>query len=191
MDKMKDKIKSIIEESIGVKEDVIKLQLDVIQKATETVISALKAGGKVVLFGNGGSAADSQHIAAELVGRFSKERKGLPAFALTTNTSILTAIGNDYSYSKIFARQLDALADKKDVAIGISTSGKAANVIEAIELANKKGITTIALTGGDGGELAKVAKISVIVPSKSTPRIQEAHITIGHIICQLIEDELF
>lgn len=188
---MKDKIKSIIEESIGVKEDVIKSQLDVIQKATEAVISALKAGGKVVLFGNGGSAADSQHIAAELVGRFSKERKGLPAIALTTNTSVLTAIGNDYSYSKIFARQLDALADKKDVAIGISTSGKAANVIEAIELANKKGITTIALTGGDGGELAKVARISVIIPSKSTPRIQEAHITIGHIICQLIEDELF
>lgn len=188
---MKDKIKDIIEESIKVKKGVIKSQLSAIRKAAGIIISALRAGGKVILFGNGGSAADCQHIAAELVGRFLKERKGLPAIALTTNTSILTAIGNDYSYSKIFARQLDALANRKDVAIGISTSGKAANVIEAIELANKKGITTIALTGGDGGELAKIAKISIIVPSKFTPRIQEAHVTIGHIICQLVEDELF
>lgn len=191
MDKMKDKIKDIIEESIGVKKDVIKSQLDAIEKATSAIISTLRAQGKVILFGNGGSAADSQHIAAELVGKFLKERKALPAIALTTNTSILTAIGNDYSYAQIFARQLDALAEKKDIAIGISTSGKAANVIEAIELANRKGITTIALTGGDGGGLAKIAKISIIVPSKVTPRIQEAHITIGHIICQLVEDELF
>lgn len=191
MDKMKDKIKDIIEESIGVKKDVIKSQLDAIEKATSAIISTLRAQGKVILFGNGGSAADSQHIAAELVGKFLKERKALPAIALTTNTSILTAIGNDYSYAQTFARQLDALAEKRDIAIGISTSGKAANVIEAMELANRKGITTIALTGGDGGGLAKIAKISIIVPSKVTPRIQEAHITIGHIICQLVEDELF
>lgn len=188
---MKDKIKDIIEESIGVKKDVIKSQLDAIEKATSAIISTLRVQGKVILFGNGGSAADSQHIAAELVGKFLKERKALPAIALTTNTSILTAIGNDYSYAQTFARQLDALAEKKDIVIGISTSGKAANVIEAIELANRKGITTIALTGGDGGGLAKIAKISIIVPSKITPRIQEAHITIGHIICQLVEDELF
>lgn len=191
MDKMKDKIKNIIEESIGVKKDLIKSQLDAIGKATSAIISTLRVQGKVILFGNGGSAADSQHIAAELVGKFLKERKALPAIALTTNTSILTAIGNDYSYAQTFARQLDALAEKKDIAIGISTSGKAANVIEAIELANRKGITTIALTGGDGGGLAKIAKISIIVPSEVTPRIQEAHITIGHIICQLVEDELF
>lgn len=191
MDKMKDKIKDIIEESIGVKKDVIKSQLDAIEKATSAIISTLRVRGKVILFGNGGSAADSQHIAAELVGKFLKERKALPAIALTTNTSILTAIGNDYSYAQTFARQLDALAEKKDIAIGISTSGKAANVIEAIKLANRKDITTIALTGGDGGGLAKIAKISIIVPSKVTPRIQEAHITIGHIICQLVEDELF
>lgn len=188
---MKDKIKNIIDESIAVKKGVINSQLEVIQKAVAAIIRTLKAGGKVILFGNGGSAADSQHIAAELVGRFLKERRGLPAIALTTNTSILTAIGNDYSYALTFVRQLDALAEKKDIAIGISTSGKAANVIEAINLANKKGLTTIALTGGDGGRLAKIAKIAVIIPSKSTPRIQEAHITIGHIICQLVEEELF
>lgn len=188
---MKKKIEEIIEESIAVKKDLIKSQLDSIQKAAEVMINALKTGGKIIIFGNGGSAADSQHIAAELVGRFLKERKGLPAIALTTNTSILTAIANDYSYNQIFSRQVDAIAEKNDVAIGISTSGKAANVIEAVELANRKGLTTIALTGGDGGGLAKIAKISIIVPSKATPRIQEAHVTVGHIICQLVEDALF
>lgn len=188
---MKDKIKAIIKENIGIKEKIINLRLDDIEKAARAIITVLRAGGKVILFGNGGSAADSQHIAAELVGRFSKERRALPAIALSTNTSILTAVANDYSYAQTFQRQLDALADKKDIAIGISTSGKAANVIEAVKLANKKGITTIALTGGDGGELAKLAKISIIIPSKVTPRIQEAHITVGHIICELIEDALF
>ena len=187
---MKNKIEEIIEESISVKKDLVKSQSGAIEKAAEAMISALKAGGKIVIFGNGGSAADSQHIAAELVGRFLKERKGLPAIALTTNTSILTAIANDYSYNQVFSRQVDALAEKNDVAIGISTSGKAANVIEVIEFANKKGLVTIALTGGDGGGLAKVAKISIIVPSRSTPRIQESHVTIGHIICQLVEDAL-
>lgn len=187
---MKNKIEQIIEESIAVKKDLIKSQLEMIEKASEAVITALKNGGKIITFGNGGSAADSQHIAAELVGRFLKERKALPAIALTTNTSILTSIANDYSYSQTFSRQLDALAGKNDVAIGISTSGKAANVIEALELANRKGLVTIALTGGDGGTLAKVAKISIIVPSKSTPRIQEAHVTVGHIICQLAEESL-
>lgn len=188
---MKKKIEDIIEESIAVKKDLIKSQAETIAKAAEAMINAFKSGGKIIIFGNGGSAADSQHMAAELVGRFLKERKGLPAIALTTNTSILTAIANDYSYNRIFSRQVDALAQKNDVAIGISTSGKAANVIEAVELANRKGLTTIALTGGDGGGLAKIAKISVIVPSKATPRIQEAHVTIVHILCQLAEDALF
>lgn len=188
---MKDKIVEIIEESIGVKRKLIKAELDAIESAAQAVIAALKSEGKVIIFGNGGSAADSQHIAAELVGRFLKERKGLPAIALSTNTSILTAIANDYSYSRVFSRQLEALAEKNDVIIGISTSGKAENVIEAVELANKKGLATIALTGCDGGGLARAAKISIIVPSKSTPRIQEAHVTIGHIICQLVEEALF
>lgn len=188
---MKEKIIEIIEEGIVVKKRLIISQPYAVEKATRAVIKALKSGGKVILFGNGGSAADCQHIAAELVGRFFKERKALPAIALTTNTSILTAIGNDYSYGRIFERQLEALANKNDVAIGISTSGESANVIKAINSANKKGITTIAFTGGDGGELARVAKISIVVPSKVAPRIQEAHIAIGHIICQLVEDELF
>jgi len=188
---MKNKIKSILEESISVKESLIASQLDAIEAAAEAVIKALKAGGKVIIFGNGGSAADSQHIAAELVGRFLKERKGLPAVALTTNTSILTAIANDYSYDDVFSRQIDAIAAKNDVAIGISTSGKAANVIKAVELANSKGLCTIALTGCDGGGLAKISKISIIVPSRSTPRIQESHVAVGHILCQMAEEALF
>jgi len=187
---MKNKIEGIIEESIAVKKSLLKSQSGAIEKAAEAMISTLKSGGKIIIFGNGGSAADSQHIAAELVGRFLKERKGLPAIALTTNTSILTAIANDYSYNQVFSRQVDAVAQENDVVIGISTSGKAANVIEAVELANKKGLVTIALTGADGGGLAKVARISIIVPSGSTPRIQEAHVTIEHIVCQLVEDAL-
>lgn len=188
---MKKKIEEIIRESIAVKTQVIGSQLDSIGKAADAMIKALKSGGKVIVFGNGGSAADSQHIAAELVGKFMKERKGLPAIALTTNTSILTAIANDYAYEDVFSRQLDAVAGKGDAVIGISTSGRASNVIKAIELANKKGLDTIALTGCGGGGLAKIAKISIIVPSKSTPRIQESHVTIGHILCQLVEDALF
>lgn len=188
---MKKKIEGILEESISVKKGLIASQLDAIEEAAGVIIKALKAGGKVIIFGNGGSAADSQHIAAELVGRFLKERRGLPAVALTTNTSILTAIANDYSYDDVFSRQLDAIAAKNDVAIGISTSGKAANVIKAVELANNKGIYTIALTGCDGGGLAGIAKISIIVPSKSTPRIQESHVAVGHILCQLVEEALF
>lgn len=188
---MKNKIKEILEESISVKKDLIVSQVDPIEKAAQAIIKALKAGGKVIIFGNGGSAADSQHIAAELVGRFLKERKGLPAVALTTNTSILTAIANDYSYDDVFSRQIDAIASKNDVVIGISTSGKAANVIKAVELANKKGLDTIALTGCDGGGLAKIASISIIVPSRSTPRIQESHVAVGHILCQMAEEALF
>ncbi|MFA5165374.1 MAG: D-sedoheptulose 7-phosphate isomerase [Candidatus Omnitrophota bacterium] len=190
---MKKKIEGIIQESISVKSALMSAgpQLENIQKAAESMIKALKSGGKVIVFGNGGSAADSQHIAAEIVGRFMKERKGLPAIALTVNTSVLTAIANDYSYEEVFSRQLDAVAAKNDVAIGISTSGKAQNVIRAVALANDKGLDTIALTGGDGGGLAKTAKISIIVPSKSTPRIQESHVTIAHILCQLVEEALF
>jgi len=188
---MRKKIEEIIEESISVKEGLISSHLDAIEKSAEAIIKTLKAGGKVLIFGNGGSAADSQHFAAELVGRFLKERKGLPAIALTTNTSVLTAIANDYSYDEVFSRQIDALASGNDIAVGISTSGKAANVIKAIELANKKGMATIALTGNDGGGLAKISKISIIVPSKSTPRIQEAHVAIVHILCQMAEDALF
>ncbi|MDD5072965.1 MAG: D-sedoheptulose 7-phosphate isomerase [Candidatus Omnitrophica bacterium] len=188
---MKKKIESILEESISVKKDLLVSQAGAIEKAADAVIKSLKSGGKVIIFGNGGSAADSQHMAAELVGKFLKERKGVPAVALTTNTSIITAIANDYSYDEVFSRQLDAIAGNNDVAVGISTSGNAKNVIKAVELANKKGLVTVALTGRDGGGLARIANIPIIVPSGSTPRIQEAHVTVVHILCQLAEEALF
>lgn len=184
---MRDRIKEIMLESIQVKEEIMRLGIDKIIEITETVIACLKKNGKIILFGNGGSASDSQHIAAELVGRFQKERAGLPAIALTTNTSIITALANDYGYEIIFSRQIEALAQKNDVAICISTSGKAKNVAQGLKQAKKMGLKTIALTGGDGGELARLADISLLVPSTVTARIQEAHITIGHIICELAE----
>ena len=147
----------------------------------------IKNGGKVLLCGNGGSAADSQHIAAEIVGRFKKERKGLPAIALTTDTSILTSVGNDYGYDYIFARQVEALCRPEDVLIGITTSGNSANVVRAIEAANDIGATTIGLTGGTGGKLNDLCKHNIIVPSNVTARIQEAHIFIGHCLCEILE----
>jgi D-sedoheptulose 7-phosphate isomerase len=185
-----DKIRKLIKEDIAVKERLLATQAANIKKAAGMMISSIKKGGKVILFGNGGSAADAQHIAAELVGRFRKERKALRAVALTVNTSTLTAIANDYGYENVFKRQLEALAGERDVIIAISTSGNAKNVIEAVNLANRMGLVSIGLTGSDGGRLAKVAKLSIIVPSKSTPRIQESHIVIGHILCELVE-ELF
>jgi len=187
---MKDKIEQIIKESILVKQGLLKSQTANIQKAAELIISSLKKGGKLLVCGNGGSAADAQHIAAEFVGRFKKERKALPAIALTTDTSILTAIGNDYGYDFTFKRQAEALANKNDVLLGISTSGNSKNVIEAVEFANKIGMVTIGLTGGAGGKLAKLAKHSIIVPSSDTPRMQESHILIAHIICELAEDSV-
>lgn len=188
---MRDKIKDIILESIHLKEEVLRKNMAQIVEITNEVIDSLKKGGKVILFGNGGSASDAQHIAAELVGRFKKDRASLPAIALTTNTSIITAIANDYGYTEIFAKQMEAFGQKNDIAIGISTSGKAKNVVSGIKQAEKMGLKTVALTGSDGGELAKVAGISLIVPSSVTPRIQEAHITIGHIICEIAEETLF
>jgi D-sedoheptulose 7-phosphate isomerase len=188
---MRDRIKDILLESIQVKEDLMRLRVENIIEISSAVIDCLKKGGKLLVFGNGGSASDSQHIAAELVGRFGKERSGLPAIALTVNTSVLTAIANDYGYEAVFARQVEALGQKNDVALGISTSGKAKNVAAGFRQAKKMGIKTIALTGGDGGELVKLADISLTVPSSVTARIQEAHITIGHIICQLAEQALF
>ena len=140
--------------------------------------------------GNGGSASDSQHIAAELIGRFKKDRVALAAIALTTNTSVLTSVANDYGYAEIFAKQIEALGKKNDVVVAISTSGKAKNVISGIKQAKKMGLKTVALTGGDGGEIAKLTDISLVVPSLVTARIQEAHITIGHIVCELVEQAL-
>ena len=188
---MEEKIKNILKESIKVKEKLLKNQVGVIKEIAEVVIKSLKLGGKLILFGNGGSAADSQHIAAELVGRFSMERKPLPALALTANTSTLTALSNDYGYESAFAKQIEALGKKEDVALGISTSGNSPNVIRAIEKAKKMQIKTVGFTGGDGGKLKKIADISLVIPSTSTARIQEAHIVCAHAICELIERTLF
>lgn len=187
---MRDKIKDILLESIQVKEELMRKQIGEIIEITNLIKECLRNSGKVMLFGNGGSASDSQHIAAELVGRFKKDRSALAAIALTTNTSILTAIANDYGYDAVFAKQIEALGRKNDVAIGISTSGKAKNVACGIKQAKKMGLKTIAFTGGDGAELIKLADVSLIVPSSITARVQEAHITIGHIICELIEEGL-
>ena len=143
-----------------------------------------------MFMGNGGSAADSQHLATELVSRYLKERKAIPAMALTVDSSALTAIGNDYSFEQIFSRQVEAIGKSEDLLIGISTSGKSKNVINALETAKSMGIYTVALTGGDGGNLVKIADCSIVVPSDHTPIIQQSHITIGHIICGLIEEKL-
>jgi len=162
--------------------------IDRIKEIASAIILSIKRGGKVIIFGNGGSAADAQHMAGELVGRFKKERKGLPAISLTANTSSLTAISNDYSYDMCFSRQVEALARPEDIVIGISTSGNAKNVIKAIVYARNNGIKTVALTGKDGGGLVKEADISFVVPSGQTPSIQEAHILIIHVLCELVEE---
>ncbi len=183
-------IAGMLEESARVKLALAKGNIAEIERMVSLIVTAVKAGGKVVLFGNGGSAADAQHLAGELVGRFKLERRALPAIALTTNTSILTAMANDCGYETVFSRQVEALVSEKDVVIAISTSGNSPNVIEAVKAAKKKGARTIGLTGGSGGKLAEVADLVITVPSNDTPRIQEAHITIGHIVCELVEREL-
>jgi D-sedoheptulose 7-phosphate isomerase len=176
-----------LEASAELKRLVARNLAGTIADAAQMLINAYKAGGKVLLIGNGGSAADAQHIAAELVGRFKTERAALPAIALSTNTSILTALANDYGCETIFSRQLEALASDKDVLLAITTSGVSPNVLKAVATARAKSVQVIALTGGSGGKLAKLANIAIIVPSDDTARIQEAHITIGHILCHLVE----
>ncbi len=187
---MLERIKDILIESIQVKEEILRNQIVAIKDIAQLMIDCLKKDGKVIVFGNGGSASDSQHIAAELVGRFKKDRSALAGIALTTNTSILTSLANDYGYDVVFSRQVEALGKKNDVVLGISTSGKAKNVALGIKQAKKMGIKTVALSGGDGGDIVKLADVSLVVPSKITARIQEAHITIAHIICEMIEQEL-
>jgi len=188
---MRDRIKDILLESIQVKEELLRTGIGKIIEIADILTDSLKKNGKVIIFGNGGSASDSQHIAAELVGRFKKDRKALPAISLTTNTSILTALANDYGYEIVFAKQVEALGEKNDVVIGISTSGKAKNVVAGIKQARKMGLKTVALTGADGGELAKLADVSLLVHSSVTARIQEAHITIGHILCEMVEQAIY
>ena len=158
--------------------------------ASDLVVKTLKNGNKILLCGNGGSAADAQHIAAELTGRYKTERRGLPGIALTTDTSALTAIGNDYGYDIIFSRQVESLANKNDLVIGISTSGNSTNIINALKVAQDIGCKTLGFSGKDGGMMDKVCDLNLIVPSNNTPRIQEMHILFGHIICQCIDNEI-
>lgn len=179
-----------IEGSIETKRRLAKQCISEIVEMAHVITIALLQGKKVVFFGNGGSAADAQHISAELVGKFKKARPPLRALALTTNTSILTAIGNDFSFDEIFSRQVCANLERGDVAVGISTSGRSKNVILGVREAAKIGAKTIALTGGDGGPLATVCDHKVVVPSNDTQRIQECHIMIGHVVCELIDDAL-
>lgn len=186
---MERKIARLIDESIAVKK-LLKEQSGEIAGLAKAMLDTVKNGHKILIFGNGGSAADSIHIAAELVGRFKKERPPIPAVALTANISELTAIGNDYAFENIFERQIEALGLKGDMALGISTSGNSKNVIMGIQKAKNIGLKTAALTGKNGGKLSQIADICIKVPSDNTPRIQEAHITIGHIICEIIEDGL-
>lgn len=185
---MKKKIAELIKEGIEVKNKLLEGHADKIEELARAMLETIKSGHKILLFGNGGSAADSIHIAAELVGRFRKERKALPAIALAANISSVTALGNDYNFDYIFERQVEAFGNKGDAAIGISTSGSSKNVVRGILKASRMGLKTAALTGNKIGELCKIADICIRVPSDSTPRIQEAHIAIGHIVCELIDD---
>lgn len=186
-----DEIRAQIHENINVMYGLISGSLRPILDISSKIISSFKKGSKLLLCGNGGSAADSQHIAAEFVNRFRIERIPLPAIALTTDTSILTCISNDYDYKYIFSKQVLAIGKKGDVLIGISTSGMAGNVLEAVKTANKKGIYTIGFTGLGGGKLKDNVNLCIRVPSHDTPRIQEAHILIGHIICDIVEKNMF
>ena len=187
---MENTVEKIFAESILVKQETLKKNLSQITRAAQAVLSALKNGHKIFFFGNGGSAADSQHIAAEFIGRFQKERKAWPAIALTTDTSILTALGNDYTFDIVFVRQLEGLGQKGDVAFAISTSGNSKNVLAGVKQAKAMGITTIGVTGGTGGQLASACDIAIIAASPKTARIQESHLVIFHSICEIVENTL-
>ena len=188
---MNKQIIEILENNVAVKRNIIDHQIDVIVKIVNSIADALGRGGKLLIFGNGGSSSDAQHMAGELVGRFELERGALPAIALTTDSSVITSISNDYGFNEIFSRQIEALGAPEDIALGISTSGNSENVLTGIRKAKNMKLTTIGFSGGEGGELSKMADLCFIAPSSSTPRIQEAHITVIHIICKLVEEKLY
>lgn len=188
---MKEKILKIFEESISVKERFIKENLETVIEVSKTIADAFNDGKKVILFGNGGSASDASHIAAEFVNRFKKERPSLPAIALNTDMAVITSIANDYDYSEIFSKQLKSLGVEGDIVIAISTSGGSPNVLKAMDVAKKKKMKTIALTGTKGEKFASKATYAFVVPSDNTPRVQETHITLGHVLCQMVEEILF
>jgi D-sedoheptulose 7-phosphate isomerase len=187
-------MQTVIENELKSHLETIKKVLDVsindIEIAAKLVVQTLKNGNKILLCGNGGSAADAQHIAAELTGRYKTKRRGLAGIALTTDTSALTAIGNDYGYDRVFDRQVEALASKGDLLIGISTSGNSKNIVNALKLAQSMECKTIGFSGNDGGNMNNICDINIIVPSNNTPRIQEMHILFGHTICQIVDNEL-
>lgn len=188
-----NKIKDIIRASISVKEQVLENEelLAIVAKTTDTIVDALRRGNRIYFCGNGGSAADAQHLAAEFSGRFYTDRKALPAEALHCNTSYLTAVANDYSYDMVYARLIDGIGEEGDVLVGLSTSGNSANIVKAFEVARGKGITTVGFTGTSGGVMKELSDYLINVPSLDTPRIQESHIMLGHIICQLVEEKYF
>jgi len=187
---MIDRIRSVVADSLRLKESFFAANAEKIAAVAREICRALENGNKVLLFGNGGSAADAQHIAAEWVGRFSRERRPLAALALTTDTSILTSLGNDYGYSQIFARQVAALGRPGDLSLGISTSGNSENVCLATSVAREMGLVTVGLTGSDGGKLGACVQYHIHVPHTAAARVQEVHIMVGHILCELVDDNL-
>ena len=189
---MKESIVKAFDESIRVKQAFLRDNLEALTQAIDAIVAAFKRGNKLLLFGNGGSAADAQHIAAEFTNRFLIERPPLPAIALTTDSSALTAIANDYDYAQVFAKQVQALGKPEDIAIAISTSGNSPNVLAAIEACKKLNISTIGLTGGSGGKMiGKVDYMLRVAEGKNSPRIQETHILVGHVICEIVDQKLF
>jgi len=188
---MEKKIFKAFEDSIAVKEKFVKENAPLIAEVSKLIADAFNDGKKVLLFGNGGSACDASHIAAEFVNRFKRDRPGLPAIALNTDMAVMTSIANDYDYSEIFARQVKTLGEEGDVSIAISTSGSSKNILKAVDAAKKKGIRTIVFTGLKGEKLAAKNDYAFVVPSDDTPRVQEVHITLAHVMCQIVEEILF
>lgn len=190
---MKDLINKVISDSISVKQAILQdeLLLQIVQQVTDACVNSLRAKGKILFAGNGGSAADAQHLAAELSGRFYLDREPLFAEALHVNTSYVTAVANDYAYDEIYARLVRAMGAPGDVLFAISTSGNSPNIIKAVEAAKKIGFTVVAMTGADGGKLNPLADLLINIPSKTTPRIQEGHMLLGHLICEMIEVKMF
>ena len=188
-----EKIKDIIKASINVKQQVLENEelLSTVEAVVDAITSSLRNGGRIYFCGNGGSAADAQHLAAEFSGRFYTDRKALPAEALHCNTSYMTAVANDYSYDVVYARLIEGIANKGDVLVGLSTSGNSGNILKAFEVAKDKGVITVGFTGLSGGAMKSLSDYLINIPTTDTPRIQESHIMIGHIICQLVEEKIF
>jgi D-sedoheptulose 7-phosphate isomerase len=188
---MSERLSAIVAESLETKRKFFAAHTSKVEQAAEMISASLKSGGKLLIFGNGGSAADAQHVAGELVNRFLQERKALPAVSLTTDGGVLTCIANDSGFENVFARQIEGLGNEGDVCVAISTSGQSANIVRACEQARSQGIKVIGLLGRDGGKVAPLCDMALIVPSDDTQRIQETHNLVSHILCELIESELF